>query len=62
MSKPQDTPRRSQYLKVYPPTKRYRLLIALADELGCTWQEVARFAIDEYLRKNPPKQQVYQNH
>lgn len=49
-------PKRSQYLKVYPPTNRFRLLQALADELGCTWQEVAREAIDLYLRKNPPKQ------
>lgn len=35
---------------------RYRQLVALANEFGCSWQDVARFAIDIYLKKNPPKQ------
>ncbi len=47
-------PEESQYLKVARSTMRYRRLLALAREHGCSWQEVARIAIDTYLTKNPP--------
>lgn len=46
----------SQYLKISPSTMRYRKLTALAHEFGCSWQEIARLAIDTYLNQNSPKQ------
>lgn len=46
---------KSLYLHIRPSTQRFHLLMALAGELGCTWQDVAWEAIDEFLRKNPPK-------
>lgn len=48
-------PEESQYLKVARSTMRYRRLLELARECGCSWQDVARIAIDTYLTKNPPK-------
>lgn len=51
-------PEPSQYLKVDRSTKRYRLLLLLAEECDCRWQEVARVAIDTYLARNPPKRKV----
>lgn len=50
-------PQQTQYLKIQPSSQRGRLLMALAAEYGCPWQDVARFAIDEFLKKNPPKKQ-----
>jgi hypothetical protein len=49
-------PKPSEYLHISRATMRHRKLMALAQELGCSWQDVARFAIDTYLRQNPPKQ------
>lgn len=51
-------PEPSQYLKVARSSMRYRLLILLAKECGCSWQEVARVAIDDYLAQNPPLKKV----
>ena len=52
---PTDNPQ-SQYLKIAPSTRRYKELMALAQEYDCSWQQIARAAIDWYLHKNPPKQ------
>lgn len=51
-------PEPSQYLRVARSSMRYRLLILLAKECGCTWQDVARVAIDDYLAQNPPLKKV----
>lgn len=51
-------PEPSQYLRVARSSMRYRLLIMLAKECGCTWQDVARVAIDDYLAQNPPLKKV----
>lgn len=48
----------SQYLKVSRSTMRYKLLTALAEEYDCTWQQIARVAIDWYIRRNPPKEEI----
>lgn len=46
----------SQYLKISYSSKRFYRLMALARELGCSWQSIALEAIDELLdREAPPK-------
>lgn len=44
----------SQYLKIRYSSKRYMLLQALADELGCSWQKIALAAIDDLLASEFP--------
>lgn len=44
----------SQYLKISYSSKRYYLLMALAQELGCSWQSIALAAIDELLDREAP--------
>ena len=55
-SVPKDEKPISQYLHIRPSTIRHRKLMALAHELGCSWQDIARIAIDTYLSQNFPKQ------
>lgn len=47
-------PVQSQYLKISPTSQRYQLLLALAQEMGISWSKIAYYAIDEFLRQNPP--------
>lgn len=42
------------YLAMRPSTPRYHKLMDKAQDMGMTWQEVARLAIDWYLNKYPP--------
>jgi hypothetical protein len=49
-------PEPSQYLKVAYSSKRYYRLMALAREMGCSWQSIALLAIDELLDRESPHQ------
>lgn len=46
----------SQYLKISYSSKRFYRLMALARELGCSWQSIALEAIDELLDRESPQQ------
>lgn len=46
----------SQYLKISYSSKRFYRLMALARELGCSWQSIALEAIDELLDREAPRQ------
>lgn len=39
----------SQYLKIKRSSVRFMKLMSLADSLGCSWQSIAREAIDMLL-------------
>lgn len=54
MKEKKDNPQ-SQYLKISPSTRRYQELMTLAQECNCSWQEIARTAIDWYLHTKKPK-------
>lgn len=41
---------RSQYFKLSRSSVRYYRLMALAEEIGCSWQDLVREAIDQYLK------------
>lgn len=41
----------SQYLKVGFSTRRYQRINQVAQECGCSWQQVALAAIDWYLNQ-----------
>ena len=51
-------PNNCVYLAMRPSTARYHKLVNKAHEVGLPWQEVARIAIDWYLNKYPPKNNI----
>jgi len=44
-----------QYLKLSPATVEYHQIMTLSQELGCSWQDIAREALRKYLREFHPK-------
>ena len=47
-----------QYLKLSPATMEYHQIMTLSQELGCSWQDIAREALRKYLREFYPKRKV----
>jgi len=41
-----------EYFKLSPSTSRYHRLMSLAADLGCSWQDIIKEAIDVYLKKS----------